>query len=156
MELAAQSLDLKAGQAVDRVGRMLGLPFPAGRQLEALALQSERRFRIRPAMKGRDCSLSGIQNQCERMQKAGEPACDIALFCIESILAVVDRMTEQIRESEGNLPVIYSGGVMSNRIIRERITGKYGGFFAEPQFSSDNAAGISILAMLAQTGGVPK
>ena len=37
-----------------------------------------------------------------------------------------------------------------------RITGKYGGFFAEPQFSSDNAAGISILAMLAQTGGVPK
>lgn len=156
VELAAQSLDLKAGQAVDRVGGMLGLPFPAGRQLEALALQSERRFRVRPAMKGRDCSLSGIQNQCERMQKAGEPACDIALFCIESILAVVDRMTEQIRESEGNLPVIYSGGVMSNRIIRERIAGKYGGFFAEPQFSSDNAAGISILAMLAQTGGAPK
>ena len=90
------------------------------------------------------------------MQKAGEPACDIARFCIESILAVVDRMTEQIQESEENLPVSYSGGVMSNRIIRERITGKYGGFFAEPQFSSDNAAGISILAMLAQTGGVPK
>ena len=67
VELAAQSLDLKAGQAVDRVGGMLGLPFPAGRQLEALALQSERRFRVRPAMKGRDCSLSGIQNQCERM-----------------------------------------------------------------------------------------
>ncbi len=155
VELVAQSLDLKAGQAVDRVGGMLGLPFPAGRQLEMLALQSERKFRVRPVMKGRDCSLSGIENQCARMLKSGEPACDIARFCIESILAAVDRMTEQIRESEPNLPVVYSGGVMSNRIIRERITEKYGGFFAEPQFSSDNAAGIAVLAMYAQTGGAP-
>ena len=155
VELVAQSLDLKAGQAVDRVGGMLGLPFPAGRQLEMLALQSERKFRVRPVMKGRDCSLSGIENQSARMLKSGEPACDIARFCIESILAAVERMTEQIRESEPNLPVVYSGGVMSNRIIRERITEKYGGFFAEPQFSSDNAAGIAVLAMYAQTGGAP-
>ena len=38
-ELVAASLDLKAGQAVDRVGHMLGLPFPAGPALEKLALE---------------------------------------------------------------------------------------------------------------------
>ena len=37
-ELVAASLDLQAGQAVDRVGHVLGLPFPAGPALEKLAL----------------------------------------------------------------------------------------------------------------------
>lgn len=39
--LAAHSLDLKAGQAVDRVGLLLGLSFPCGPELERLALQWE-------------------------------------------------------------------------------------------------------------------
>ena len=47
--LVAQSLDLKAGQAIDRTGVMLGLQFPCGAQLETLAAQSDRTFRIRPA-----------------------------------------------------------------------------------------------------------
>ena len=59
-DLAAQSLDLKAGQAVDRVGVMLGLGFPCGPELEKLALQWGDKVTVRPAMKGADCSLSGI------------------------------------------------------------------------------------------------
>ena len=46
VEPAARSLDLKGGQAVDRVGGMLGLPFPAGRYMEELALRSDARFSI--------------------------------------------------------------------------------------------------------------
>lgn len=155
VELVARSLDLKAGQAVDRVGLLLGLPFPAGCFLEELALQSQRRFHVKPSFKGMDCSLSGVENRCEKMLADGEPPCDIARFCIESILAVVDHMTAQVKAAFGPVPVVYSGGVMSNTIIRERITAKYGGFFAEPAYSSDNAAGVAILAQTLLEGSEP-
>ncbi len=152
VELFARSLDLKAGQAVDRVGGMLGLSFPAGRQIEQLALQSKQRYRVKPSFHGTDCSLSGIENQCRRMLDDGSASCDVARFCIDSILSVVEHMTAFIKETYGDLPIVYSGGVLSNFIIRSEITGKYGGYFAEPQFSSDNAAGVAVLACISQTG----
>ena len=68
-EIVAQSLDLKGGQAVDRVGALLGLPFPSGCELEKLAKASGKKFRIRPSLKGADCSLSGIENCCEKMRR---------------------------------------------------------------------------------------
>ncbi len=153
VELVARSLDLKAGQAVDRVGGMLGLPFPAGRHLEQLALQSKQRYRVKPSFHGADCSLSGLENQCRRMLEGGAIPCDVARFCIDSILAVVEHMTAFVKETYGDLPVVYSGGVLSNSIIRKEITRQYGGFFAQPQFSSDNAAGVAVLACISQSGG---
>lgn len=153
VELIAKSLDLKAGQAVDRVGKMLGLEFPAGKHLERLALKSKKRYRIKPSFQGMNCSLSGLQNKCEKMYQDGMEHCDIARFCIDNILAVVDHMTAAIKDSYGNIPIVYSGGVMSNSIIRKEITKKYGGYFAQPEFSSDNAAGVAVLACIAQTGG---
>lgn len=153
VELIASSMDLKAGQAVDRVGGMLGLPFPAGKYLEQLALQSKERYKIKPTFRGADCSLSGVQNRCQKMLEDGAAPCDVARFCLDSILAVVDHMTAYIKEFYGDLPIVYSGGVMSNSIIRAEISRKYGGNFAQPQFSSDNAAGVAVLACIAQTGG---
>ena len=44
------------------------------------------------------------------------------------------------------LPLIFSGGVMSNTLIRSRVSAQFGGSFAAPEFSSDNAAGIAVLA----------
>lgn len=55
------SLDLKAGQAIDRVGLMLGLQFPCGKALEQLAAKSRKTFRIKPVVRGMDCCLSGLE-----------------------------------------------------------------------------------------------
>ena len=44
------------------------------------------------------------------------------------------------------LPVVYAGGVMSNTIIRNELEAKYGAFFAQPEFSADNAVGVALLA----------
>lgn len=153
VRLFARSLDLKAGQAVDRVGGMLGLRFPAGRELERLAKESEKTYRVRPVMKGADCSLSGIENRCQKMKLDGEADRDIARYCLDSILAALCGMTEAVRARFGELPILYAGGVMSNSIIREAVTARYGGYFADPQFSSDNAAGVAILASRAGEGG---
>jgi N6-L-threonylcarbamoyladenine synthase len=148
-EKIAGSSDLKAGQAVDRVGVMLGLPFPAGKYLEELALSSTAKFKIKPTMKGAECCLSGIENKCRKMLDSGESREDIALFCLKSIEAALCGMTDALISEYGKLPLIYAGGVMSNKIIRKTIEEKYNGIFALPEFSSDNAAGIAVLTSLA-------
>ena len=151
-EIVARSLDLKGGQAVDRVGGMLGLPFPAGKFLEELALQSDASFKIRPSMKGADCSLSGVENQCRKMLDHGSPQEDVARYCLLSILAALDGMASALQKEYGRLPMLFAGGVMSNRLIREALTEKYGAVFAEPAFSSDNAAGIAVLTEMKRCG----
>lgn len=148
-EKVSGSCDLKAGQAVDRVGVMLGLPFPAGKYLEELALKSTAEFKIKPTMKGMECCLSGVENKCKKMLDSGEKPEDIALFCLKSIEAALCGMTNALISEYGNLPLIYAGGVMSNKIIRKSIEEKYSGIFAKPEFSSDNAAGIAVLTAIA-------
>lgn len=148
-EKVAGSADLKAGQAVDRVGVMLGLPFPAGKYLEELALKSTAEFKIKPTMKGVECCLSGIENKCRKMLDSGEKYEDIALFCLKSVEGALIGMTNALIAEYGNLPLIYAGGVMSNKIIKKTIEEKFGGIFALPEFSSDNAAGIAVLSSIA-------
>lgn len=149
--VVARSLDLKAGQAVDRVGLMLSMKFPCGAQLDSLAQKSERRFKIRPSMKGDCCSLSGVENKCREMLLRGEPEEDVARFCIEYISASLEEMTRRLLEKYGSLPLVYSGGVMSNSIISARFREKFSAVFAPAQFSSDNAAGVAIIGYLKAT-----
>lgn len=151
-EIVAKSLDLKAGQAIDRVGVLLGLPFPAGAALDELSRRSTKNISVRPTVKGLDCCLSGLENQCKKLFDAGENPEDIANFCIQYIMETLDVMTAGLRREYGRLPLVYAGGVMSNSKIRAALTEKYGAFFAEPRFSSDNAAGVAILASLKAEG----
>ena len=146
----AGSLDLKAGQAVDRVGKMLGLPFPAGPQLEELAQQSDKEFVVKVARKGCDCSLSGVENQCRAMLERGAAAADIAKYCLVFLAESISTMTKAVLDQYGNYPLLYAGGVMSNQYLRKVLQQRFGGVFCPPVFSSDNAAGIAVLA--ARTG----
>ena len=146
--LIASSLDLKAGQAVDRVGVMLGLSFPAGKELDRLACLCEDKIKVKPVMRGCDCSLSGVENKCRKMLDEGESREKIARFCIEYICASLDGMAKALLEEYGSLPLVFSGGVMSNSIISKRLGEKYGAFFAAPEFSCDNAAGTAILTSM--------
>ena len=143
---AAGSLDLKAGQLIDRVGGMLGLPFPAGPALEALAASAKERYAPRPSMEGADCHLSGVENQCRSLHDKGMPPEEVAAFCLASVLAAVDAMTAALQRQYGPLPLVYAGGVMANRQLRDQLTARHGGCFAPPAFSADNAAGIAVLA----------
>ncbi len=148
VQMIASSLDLKAGQAIDRTGNLLGLPFPSGMMLDKLSLESNRTYKIKPFMKDGNCSLSGLQNKCEKMKRDGENDADIAKFCIDYISQVLYEMTKTITEKYPGLPLVYSGGVMSNTLIRRRFTEEFGALFAAPGFSSDNAAGLAVLASL--------
>lgn len=145
-ELVASSLDLHAGQAVDRVGVMLGLDFPCGAELEKLALKNTEKFSVHPSLKGCDCCLSGIENICKKLLNDGKTPEYIAGYCIEYIRKTLMLMTDRLLEKYGRLPLVFAGGVMSNTIIKNSFTEKYNAVFAEPCYSTDNAAGIAYLA----------
>lgn len=143
------SLDLKAGQAIDRIGIMLGLKFPCGPELEKLALQSNKSFdNIKVFHRDASFSLSGVENKCKKMLENEESPCDIALNCIKYIESALSSTCDLLLKQYGSIPIVFSGGVMSNSIIRRDFEKKYGAFFAEPMFSSDNACGIAYLTYL--------
>ena len=156
LELAARTLDLNAGQAIDRVGLMLGLHFPCGKELEQLALQNKSPVKARPTVKGCDCCLSGVENLCQKLMREGRDKPYIAAFCLEYIRATLDKMTEAIFEKYGVMPAVYAGGVMSDTIIKNSFEEKYNAVFAEPSFSTDNAAGIAYLCYRKSLCTLPK
>lgn len=145
----SDSLDLKAGQAVDRVGLMLGLKFPCGPELEKLALDSKNELQnIKVYRRDGMFSLSGVENKCKQMLDKNEKPEDIALYCLSYIYSAIDDTVAELLNKYGVHPLVFSGGVMSNKIIRNKLESKYNSYFAEPQFSADNACGIAVLAAI--------
>lgn len=145
-EVIGASLDLKAGQLIDRTGVMLGLDFPCGPELERLAAQSAETYNIKPVLKGLDCSLSGVENKCQKLLAEGTAPCDIARFCLDSVYAAIRGMTQAALDSLGPHELLYAGGVMSDRLIADRLAAEFGASFAEPALSSDNALGVALFS----------
>lgn len=147
-DLVGKTLDLNAGQLVDRVGLMLGLRFPCGKQLEEYAIKYTEKIKVKPTVKGCDCCLSGVQNIAEKLIKTGAPKEQVSATVLKYIEEALYVMTINIFNSYGQMPVLFSGGVMSNSIIRKNLTERLGAFFAQPEFSTDNSAGIAVLTAL--------
>lgn len=150
-QIIGKTQDLNAGQAVDRCGVMLGMSFPCGRHIEEAALGFYRNGgRLRGfgvSVKGLDCCLSGLENLCRKAYAESGDAGQVSAFVLEYIAKTLIKMTDAAIEKYGQMPILYAGGVMSNSIIKERISKKYPtAKFALPEFSSDNAAGIALLA----------
>lgn len=145
-ELIGETDDANAGQIIDRVGVMLGMKFPCGPQMEKTALLFDGKIKgIRISVNGTKCNLSGLQNIAGKMHADGVSDPEVCRFVFEFIAATLKRMAGNARELRGNLPVIWAGGVMSNSIIRSRLSDLENVYFTEPQFSADNAVGVALL-----------
>ncbi len=153
IEKLGGTLDLNAGQAIDRVGVAMGLAFPAGPKLEELALKNtEKLDRSGVCVKGCDCNLSGVENKATGLIKAEKSPEYIAAYVLDFIGRTLVGLTKNAL-ADRNVPVLYAGGVMSNSIIKDMIRKQgFDASFAEPRFSSDNAAGTAILAAAADKG----
>lgn len=146
IDLVAKTLDLNAGQAVDRVGLMMDLQFPCGKELEKLALNCTENIKVKPCLKGADCCLSGVENLCQKHLQNGKSKEYVSAFCLKFIEQTIFEMTEKLLAQYGNRPVVYAGGVMSNSIIQNNLKNKLNCVFAQPEYSCDNSAGIAYLA----------
>ncbi len=147
IERIGGTLDLMAGQAVDRVAAMLSLPFPGGVQLSMLAAKSDERFKIKPFVKGNNISLSGVENKCSDMKRDGARDADIAKFCIDYInISIKEMLISATREY--NLPVLATGGVLANETIKTMVETDFNGYVAPPKFSGDSAIGPAFLCRI--------
>lgn len=136
--------DISAGQLIDRTGQLLELPFPAGKHLDALSCESASTDSFAVKCNGYTFSLSGVQNQVSKYYSETSDKAATASFAIRSICRAVLKATKNAANAFPGLPVIFSGGVASNSMLRQ-ILAPVNPIFAEPKYSTDNAMGIAVL-----------
>lgn len=146
VEIVGGTMDLNAGQLIDRTGVMIGLDFPCGAALERLAKSFEGKVeRVKVSVKDGYCNLSGIENKAKALyEKTGDRPATAALV-FEAVCDNLIAMTKQLTEKYGDMPVLFAGGVMSNTYMRAKLKASFEAYFSEPAFSADNAAGIALL-----------
>lgn len=137
--------DLNAGQLVDRVGVMLGLYFPCGKELEKLAQNCNDEIKIKPSINKYQCSLSGFENKAKALYEQNISKEYIAKFTLKAVENSFAGILQNILFEYGNLPVVFAGGVMSNSIIRESMIKRFDCMFSLPEYSTDNAVGVAVL-----------
>ena len=153
-EVVGGTSDIAAGQLVDRTGVLMGLPFPAGKALDALYPEADDISFFQVKLNGLTFSLSGMENKVKERLERGEKPADIARFTIDTIINVLLRATQEAQKRWPGLPVLCSGGVASNRQIRAAMERTCGAVFAQPRYATDNALGVAILTYRALDTGV--
>ena len=147
VDIASKTLDISAGQLIDRIGVRLGFGFPAGAHMDKLALAHNGDVSAKPVLKGADCCLSGVENVCARLLDEGVSPESVAAYCFGYVAETLVRVSRRLREEYGALPILCAGGVMSSEYIRNYISARVeNAVFTKPEFSSDNAAGTAYLA----------
>ncbi len=146
VEIIADTADISAGQAIDRAGVMMGLKFPCGKELEVLANEYEGKLtKAKICVKDGKCNLSGLENIAQKLYKETNDKAYVSAYVLNFVSETLVALTKQIREKYPEIPIIYAGGVMSNKFLKSKLSAFDKTYFAEPQFSADNAAGIAIL-----------
>lgn len=136
--------DISAGQLIDRTGQLLQFDFPAGKALDAACagLTDGDWFRVK--VRDFEFSLSGVENQVRRFREQGASDAKTSYFALRTIVEAVRTATKNAQKVYP-LPVVFSGGVASNSMLRRRMAESV---FGAPQFSTDNAMGIAVLTWL--------
>jgi N6-L-threonylcarbamoyladenine synthase len=160
--LLGRTRDDAAGEAFDKVAKLLGLPYPGGPHLERLAATGTRgslRF-ARPMLRRDqraadpdyyDLSFSGLKtavlNQIRKPQDAGSPA-DVALAFQDALVSTLVEKTARAVEQHSRERVVLGGGVAGNRALVDAMRARMAAFGAtvyapSGRLATDNAAMIA-------------
>lgn len=160
-QLLGESLDDAAGEAFDKVGKMLGLSYPGGPEVAKLAVAGRKgQFDFPRPMTNRpglDFSFSGLKTSVrntiaaendEQGKLDEQIRADIALAFEEAVVATLAIKCRRALEQTGLKTLIIAGGVSANVRLREVLgkeVSKSGGrlFYAQPRFCTDNGAMIA-------------
>ena len=149
------SKDIAYGQVIDRAGVAMGIGFPAGEEMDKLAMSATESTNMLTSIKVGNASLnlSGIDTQIKRViedelvnSEPDEFICEIFTKLADSIIKSVS----QACEMTGISSVVMTGGVTSSMFIRNYIKNSKSIkgcklHFGKPELSQDNAVGIAIL-----------
>lgn len=138
--------DISAGQFIDRVGVKMGLNFPAGKYVEILSHAATEPVELPIKTEGTYVNFSGVETKATRMIDKYDKA-QIALGVLKCVADALVKIINSAVEQTTLKRVLVVGGVASNLYIRERLQSEVNAavYFAKPEFSTDNAAGIAIM-----------
>ena len=137
--------DISAGQLIDRTGQLLDLPFPSGKLIDNLSMGASRKEAFQVKCSGMEFSLSGVQNKVKQFyDRIGDPA-ETAAYALRCVSLAVRKATENALKAYPGMRVVFSGGVASNSMLRTEMA-YMDCIFCPPQYSTDNAMGVAVLA----------
>lgn len=136
--------DISAGQLIDRTGQLLGLPFPAGKHLDAMWRETKNNDLFRVKCPECTFSLSGVQNKVHQYFETCKSKEETAAYALRCVCYAVLTATNNALKLYPGLDVVFSGGVASNTMLRETLN-PLNSVFCAPQYSVDNAMGIAVL-----------
>ena len=146
VRIIADTADISAGQAIDRSGVMMGLKFPCGREIENYAKQYQGKLpKAKICVKNGKCNLSGLENIATKLYYETNDISFVSAYVLNFVGETIFKLTEDIRVEYPNIPILYAGGVMSNKYLQNKLSYFSNTYFATPEYSADNAAGIAIL-----------
>jgi universal protein Kae1 len=145
-----ETLDIGIGNMLDKLGREMDLPFPAGPAIEGLARGGERLLDLPYSVKGMDVAFSGMLTAATHLLSRGADHEDLAMSVQETAFAMLIEVTERAMAHVGRNEVLLGGGVAANARLREMaaIMAKERGArsFAPPKdLCIDNGAMIGLL-----------
>ncbi len=147
------TLDLHAGQLVDRIGVAMGMPFPAGEELEKLAVCGESRGLLGCSMAEGDlrCHFSGAETRALQLLRDGMRQEDLAMEVYDLLSRTVARMLKAGMKLTGRNRALIAGGVASSALFRRMLTERCEKmcreievFFGRAEYSGDNAVGAAL------------
>lgn len=160
-QLLGETLDDAAGEAFDKSAKLLGLAYPGGPALAALAAQgSAAAYKLpRPMLHSGDLdfSFSGLKTAVltavKNSDHSSQSKADIACAAQEAIVDVLAHKARAALLHTGLDQLVVAGGVGANRLLRERLSHdieKRGGrvFYPDLQFCTDNGAMIAFAGAL--------
>ena len=137
--------DISAGQLIDRTGQLLELPFPSGKHIDQLSKEAQMKETFKVKCPGLEFSLSGVQNKVQQFHEKHDDPAETAAFALRCVAKAVYLATENAMKAYPGCRVVFSGGVASNSMLRE-VVAPLKPIFSQPQFSTDNAMGVAVLA----------
>ena len=169
MEILGTTLDDAAGECFDKVGRVLGMPYPGGAALDKAASKGdETKYnlpRSKPGQNPYDMSFSGLKtaalNLIHHAEQVGEEL-DVNSLCAAFCAAVSDTLVPRVvqaMEQTGRKKLAVAGGVAANSRIRSDIIDAAAALGAEVflpplKLCGDNAAMIGVAGSVAYRYGV--
>ena len=152
------TVDDAAGEAFDKVAKLLGLPYPGGPQIDAIAPRGNpNRYDLPRPMVGRqdfNFSFSGIKTAVRYLlpKLEGDYTADVAASFQEAVVDILVRKTMAAAAELGVDLITVSGGVSCNSRLRQRMreAAERAGkrlLLAEPALTTDNAAMIGYVAV---------
>lgn len=143
--------DISAGQLIDRTGQLLNLQFPAGKQLDILSKEAKNTDFFKVKCSDFEFSFSGVQNKVQQYFAACNDPVETAGYALRCVCNAVLQVTLQAQKVYPDLPVVFSGGVASNSMLRS-VMAVVDPVFSEPQYATDNAMGVAVLTYRMREG----